>query len=566
MAAQLPIPVFTSLDQAFPDLQTAAVQGVRYKEVVEEYEKRFGHKPTYIARAPGRVNLIGEHIDYVLFGAFPAAIERDILIACGPSLPSSTSGAAETLTVGGVRAENLNPKYAPQTFAPMLKTAGPSAQEEADAASTVHAESAWHLDINTRELRWESYIKAGYYGVLSRFFPAALAETDKQAHPVPVDLLFTGSVPSGSGLSSSAAMVVASTLAFLTVNNKLDGVTKGSLVEMAMENEKRVGVNSGGLDQAASVICTPHSALYVTFYPKLDAELIPLPTPRTSPRAVFVCANSLVVSDKVVSAKWHYNLRVVETLVGARVLANKLGITLGPSERPTFRVILSRWLGAPESGLDADGLKVGIERFLPEVEKLRPPREGRPAGEEGVTLDEMVGLSGLSKEQFHKVYLSWVEVEAEYFQLYKRARHVFTEALRVIEFREVCLRANAASGELPADTLVKLGELMDQSHESCSTLCESSCPEVDALCRLAKSAGAFGSRITGAGWGGCTVSLVAEDKVGEFIQKVKEGYEPYRALEGEKLREAIFATKPSAGAFGELFVALLLDMCSCWGQ
>jgi hypothetical protein len=44
----------------------------------------------------------------------------------------------------------------------------------------------------------------------------------------------------------SAAMVVASTLVFLAVNNKLEGVTKGQLVEMAMENEKRVGVNSGG--------------------------------------------------------------------------------------------------------------------------------------------------------------------------------------------------------------------------------------------------------------------------------------------------------------------------------
>jgi galactokinase len=66
--------------------------------------------------------------------------------------------------------------------------------------------------------------------------------------PVPVDLLVTGSVPAGSGLSSSAAMVVASTLAFLAVNGKLDdanvtaqGLTKGKLVEIAMENEKRVG-------------------------------------------------------------------------------------------------------------------------------------------------------------------------------------------------------------------------------------------------------------------------------------------------------------------------------------
>lgn len=63
----------------------------------------------------------------------------------------------------------------------------------------------------------------------------------------------TGSVPAGSGLSSSAAMVVASTLAFMAVNGKLNdtdtsaqGMSKGKLVQMAMENEKRVGVNSGG--------------------------------------------------------------------------------------------------------------------------------------------------------------------------------------------------------------------------------------------------------------------------------------------------------------------------------
>ncbi|KAI0787296.1 galactokinase gal [Fomes fomentarius] len=541
MAANLPIPVFTSLDQAIPDLKTAAVQAVRYKELVEEFEKRFGHKPTHIARAPGRVNLIGEHIDYVLFGCFPAAIERDILIAFGPSSAAASAGT------GGVQAHNLNPKYKPQTFAPMLKTGGPTAAEEADAAETVHAAPAWQLDIDKSELRWESYVKAGYYGVLNRFFASAASGSTE--HPVPIDLLFTGSVPSGSGLSSSAAMVVASTLAFLTANNKIEGLSKGQLVEMAMENEKRVGVNSGGLDQAASVICTPHSAIYVTFYPNLAAEPIPLPTPRTIPRAAFVCANSLVVSDKAVTAKFHYNLRVVETLVGARVLAHILGLPLTPTERPTYRRILSRWLGTPESDLEKEDVKSAIERFLPEIEKLRPPREGREPGEEGVTLKEMIELSGLSEAQFHEVYLSWVEVEATYFQLYKRARHVFTEALRVIEFREVCLRAQATEGDLPESFLHELGALLDASHESCSTLCESSCPEVDQLARLAKQAGAYGSRITGAGWGGCTVSLVAEDQVESFIAKIKEAYEPYRNLEGEKLHEAIFATKPSSGAF-----------------
>ena len=76
-------------------------------------------------------------------------------------------------------------------------------------------------------------------GVLNNFFGGA-------DDPTPVDMLVSGSVPAGSGLSSSAGMVVASTLSFLTVNDRLDGITKGKLVEIAVTNEKRVGVNSGG--------------------------------------------------------------------------------------------------------------------------------------------------------------------------------------------------------------------------------------------------------------------------------------------------------------------------------
>lgn len=63
--------------------------------------------------------------------------------------------------------------------------------------------------------------------------------------------------------------------------------------------------------------------------------------------------------------------------------------------------------------------------------------------------------------------------------------------------------------------------------------------------------------LSGAGWGGCTISLVAENKVDDFIQKLKETYPPYKNLEGDALDKVIFATKPGSGACGKFFFSSL---------
>lgn len=109
-------------------------------------------------------------------------------------------------------------------------------------------------------------------------------------------------------------------------------------------------------------------------------------------------------------------------------------------------------------------------------------------------------------------------MEASHFQLYRRAKHVFSEALRVLEFRDVCLgQSNSQSAAGDAVSIPReLGRLMDESHVSCSTLCENSCPEVDTLCRLAKEAGAYGSRVTGRLAFVVAVAVVSDD-VKSFI-------------------------------------------------
>lgn len=167
------------------------------------------------------------------------------------------------------------------------------------------------------------------------------------------------------------------------------------------------------MDQAASVISTLNSALYISFYPALSVQPIELPTERVDPPAVFVIANSLVVSDKAVSAKTQYNLRVIETLVGARILANHLGVKIGNTEKVTFREVLGRWICGDEreSGkeIEVEKLKDGLQRILAEVEVLKPPPEKVPVSQLGVTLEEMISLSGLPEPEFHQLYLSWVE-------------------------------------------------------------------------------------------------------------------------------------------------------------
>ncbi|KAG8679619.1 galactokinase, partial [Ceratobasidium sp. 395] len=468
--ADAPIPVITALNELQGSIH-ALVSGPRWAHLADEFEKRFGHKPTRIVRAPGRVNLIGEHIDYALFGVFPAAVERDILIACGPREDAATNPT--------IHAQNLDGRYNDEAFKPERRPVkpkgGPGRRAMGQTVEAMEQErraqpTEWHLGIDTSSLRWESYIKAGYYGVLNRFFT-----TPAEGNPLGFDMLVTGTVPAGSGLSSSAAMVVASTLAFLAINNRISGLTKGELVEMCVLNEQRVGVNSGGMDQAASVIGQPQTPLYISFFPSLSAQ--PVTLPWKEDEAVFVIANSLKVSDKAVSAKTQYNLRVVETLVGARLLAKGLGVEVQDGEKVRLREVVERWKPAPADSPDAN-LKSSLQALLPEIERILNPNN---TGSAGLTLPEMINASGLSESDFLQTYLSWVEVEADKFHPYKRTKHVVEEALRVLEFRDTCLSPPTDGSALQA-----LGDLINASQASCASQFECSCSELDDLVSIAR--------------------------------------------------------------------------------
>lgn len=121
-------------------------------------------------------------------------------------------------------------------------------------------------------------------------------------------------------------------------------------------------------------------------------------------------------------------------------------------------------------------------------------------------------------------------------RLLRRARHVVTENERTL----------AAARAMREGDLDRLGELLYASHESLRRDYEVSCPELDRLVELARAVpGVVGSRMTGAGFGGCTVSIVREEALADFTRTVSSGYQdifgvrpeiyPCRAEQGARL-------------------------------
>lgn len=121
--------------------------------------------------------------------------------------------------------------------------------------------------------------------------------------------------------------------------------------------------------------------------------------------------------------------------------------------------------------------------------------------------------------------------------IYRRAHHIITEIARTTE----------AAGEMRAGNWPKLGQLMYASHDSLRDDFEVSCAELDMLVELARKLGerngVFGSRMTGGGFGGCTVSLVETRAVASICEQIAPVYRDKAGIE-----PTMFVSRPAGGA------------------
>jgi galactokinase len=196
-------------------------------DLISRFNRAFAQAPAFVARAPGRVNLIGEHTDYNGGFVLPMAIDRDVTI------------------VGAPRDDRTVRLH--------------SANFDDDVAFALD-----HIDKLTKNT-WSNY---------SRGVADVLQKSGRDLNGFSGVLY--GNVPIGSGLSSSAATEMSTVMAFAAATPSLnvDGVTAAKLSQKA-ENEF-VGVNCGIMDQFISSLGQAGHALFIDCL-SLDYELVPMP-------------------------------------------------------------------------------------------------------------------------------------------------------------------------------------------------------------------------------------------------------------------------------------------------
>lgn len=376
-------------------------------EIVTAFKNKFhSDKTPGVYRAPGRVNLIGEHTDYNLGFVLPIALEMACTIAIAPAQHGNLR----------IYSRDLDREFAFPLAT--LETAKPRGE-------------------------WSDYV----VGVALELKNAGIPLQ-------PSDLYIASDVPTGSGLSSSAALEISSAFALLGANRMqpLDIALLGQRAESQF-----VGMPCGIMDQYASVFGRDGAAIQIDCR-SLEHQYVPLPA-----NVRILAVNSLVKHELGTSA---YRDRVAECKAAVTAIQE-----LDPNVKSLRDVALT---------------------FFESIQDQVPPVPRR------------------------------------------RARHVISDTQRVVD-----LAAASRAGDL-----AQMGQLFVASHRSMQYDYEISCEEIDFLVQTAiQIPGVYGARMTGGGFGGCTVNLVAPESADRFQSELTQAYERRFGI-----HPVFYDCKPAAGA------------------
>jgi N-acetylgalactosamine kinase len=462
--------------------------------------KLYGSGEVSIIRAPARINILGEHVDYVSY--FPTASlsfasrEHAMFMLIRPASDDRIRGASTLDT------------YPPFEF---RLADGP-------------LNTSWLDYLHNRPLpepHWSNYVKgAAYYARL------------KHGANRGFDFLINSTIPPGGGASSSSALTVLAGAAIREVNGieyELDG-----LAHESSQAEWYLGTRGGAMDHVTICLARAGHAVHIS-YPEHRATLTPLPD--SAFRWVTFFTNP---ADKGREVMLEYN----ERSAVSRLLLPAI-IEGWNQSRPELADSLRQALDVMQSDpIAALGMLETLFKDLPAE----------------ITLAELERSGPEVVVECRRAYATLVEARRERpLKLRHRALHHVGETRRVEQAARLLseLDPNETNADRFDSVMRWVGPLINASHASLRELYGVSTPEVDRLIDLILAerglAGSvpaepvvYGARLMGAGFGGNVLALVREESVASLIARVQANYYEPRGRDG--VREgAVMISTPGDG-------------------
>lgn len=460
-----------------------------HSEIISKFISRYGDRKAVIARAPGRVNLMGRHIEHRGGSVNVMAVEAATVFVAAPREDDI------------VHLANVDPAYPEGEFSIGMAAQG--------AGSTKFwldwlASEPVRNELSSSRGSWMNYVKGAAY----RFRDAL------DFHLCGMDVMAGGNIPVAAGLSSSSSIVVATAEALSALNCL--NLTDRQFVDLCGEGEWFVGSRGGSGDHAAMKCSKAGHIVHLDFKPFSIGKAVRFPD-----SCSVIVADSLEQSKKSEGSKDKFN---------ARVAAYEFALMLVKRRFPEKPLVEFRDLatcGTPEEvirmlrAIPAKATRAGLKELLPDshgrLEEIFSSHAD--PGEYDLYGTALFGVSEIARAAIAPELLAKFDFRS------------FGEFMKISHDGDrVC---GTPAGKMSGDGL----EYRCGSY-ACST------NRIDGLCDLMNSTdGVWGSELSGAGLGGCVLVLVDKAKTDSVMQRLNTEFYDKNGLE-----RSAFVCNPSDGS------------------
>lgn len=464
-------------------------------EMLKTFLSVYGDKEVVITRSPGRVNLLGRHIEHRGGSINVMSIDRETLLICAKRNDDT------------VNLLNTDSNFKSESFSisEMLKS-----KENDNWLDYIENDEIMHLVMNTKG-SWANYVKASVLRLVYEY---------KNADIKGMDMLFAGNIPIAAGLSSSSSIVVATTEALAELNNF--NIEAKDFIHLCGEGEWFVGSRGGAGDHAAMKCSKRNMITHLKFCPFEIGKSVEFPSDYN-----IVVANSFVEAKKSEGARDKFNQKVA---------CYEFGFLLFKKKFPEFSSKLNYLKDISPENLSVDDSQ--IYKML-----LKIP--------EFMTADEIYkALPEFSDEINH---IMSTHIQPDFYEIRSTLLYGISECLRAERCIELLIEKNfTAIGQLmyishngdritkdarPYDysandvyltSLINARENGDKNNTAlymqpggyaCST------STIDSLIDYVSGIdGVLGAELSGAGLGGCIIILVKKESTENLLSCLKNNY------------------------------------------